>query len=80
MEYYDWPGNYKIVSLNNNRSWLVDANTDIDTFSERVYVEWGYMPFIVNVVLVSEEWYEHWKDRFNAKGYLMASDDAGGGL
>ena len=81
LHYYDWQGNYKLVAIQAGpRCFLVDESIDLNTFSSRLYHEWGYMPSITNVMLVSEEWYEEWKDLYRGKGYLMESADEGGGL
>lgn len=76
IHYYDWPGNYKLVAIQAGpRCFLVDDGTDMDTFAHRLYHEWGCMPSITNVSLVSPEWYEEWKEIYRGKGYLMESSE-----
>ena len=81
VHYYDWIGNCKLVTIANGpRTWLVDENTSMDEWASRCSLEWGYMPNITAVVLVSQEFFEEWKDTYSGKGYLMCSDEQGGGL
>ena len=78
IHYYDWEGNYKMVAIAAGRTWLVDASTNMAEFAERCHSEWGYLPSITSVVLVDQEFFERWKDAYQAKGYLMCSSEQGG--
>lgn len=80
IHYYDWPGNYKLVTISSGRTLLVDQDVDMSTFAQRLYHEWGYLPSISAVILVSEEFFEEWKTIYGAKGLFMASSDAGSAL
>ena len=79
LNYWDWATRYKIVNINNNRSWLVDIGVDINQFGDRVLREWGYMPNIISAYMVPEEFYEEFKTTYQGKGYLMENMDEDGG-